>query len=169
MPPVASAACVGSVGWSCRSPTQPEEDRPHVSCAPSGHEEPLGLPGPPEPICIRLTSFAAAWQPAALGAALPSRWAWAVLTFQPTSLGTQGADHRPGVLGGAGGARGSGRRPCASLCWAPRVQTWLRIDPRQCTAVSLNGGKDGSRRQRQLCGRVLERRELAETEFQKYV
>lgn len=94
------------VGWSCRPPTQPEEDRPRPSGALSGHKEPLGLPGPPEPICTRLTSFAAAWEPAALDAVFPSAWAWATLTSQPTSLGTRGADHRPGVLGGAGGRPG---------------------------------------------------------------
>ena len=26
-----------------------------------------------------------------------------------------------------GGARGSGRRRCASLCWGPHVQTWPRV------------------------------------------
>lgn len=65
-----------------------------------------GAPGPPEPICTRLTSFAAAWEPAALDAVFPSAWAWATLTSQPTSLDTRGADHRPGVLGGAGGRPG---------------------------------------------------------------
>lgn len=94
------------VGWSCRPLTQPEEGRPWLSGALSGHKEPLGLPGPLEPICTRLTSFAAAWEPAALDAAFPSTWAWATLTSQPTSLGTRGADHRPGVLGGAGGLPG---------------------------------------------------------------
>lgn len=109
-----------------------------------------GAPGPPEPICTRLTSFAAAWEPAALDAVFPSAWAWATLTSQPTSLGTRGADHRPGVLGGAGGARGSGRRSCALLCRAPHIQMWppvgsgVLLHPRPRTLLASPPGVRGS-------------------------
>lgn len=86
-------------------------------------QEPRGLPSPSRPSCICLTSCAIAWEPATLDAVLvvevgpglahmPACWPWHLARGPQTLL-----------LGGASGARGTGRRPC----WAPCVQKWLRV------------------------------------------